>query len=70
MLCHALSMPCHAQVNGEVIETALRSFQASYGPVAARDCALAVEGADQPWECGAAREVILQPKQLKQGERA
>lgn len=55
------------QVNGEAIETAVRSFQATYGPVTARDCMLLLEGAGQPWECGAVRKVALQPKQLKHG---
>ena len=70
MNINRVSSACRAlQVNGEVIETALRTFHASFGPAAARDCVLLVDGTGQPWDCGAARGITLQPKQLKQGER-
>ena len=54
-------------MNGEAVEAAQRSFEASYGPAAAADCEVVVEEAAAPWECGRARAVRLQPKELKHG---
>lgn len=55
------------QVNGEAIETAQRQLSASYGPVTAADCVLALAG-DPDLECGAFQKLIVQPKNLQHGK--
>ena len=55
------------QVNGEAIETAQRQLSASYGPVKAADCLLALADSCD-LECGAFQKLTVQPKNLHHGK--
>ena len=56
LLTNMLCCITHKQVNGEAIEAAQRTFGASYGPVTAADCEVALEKASAAWECGRAKD--------------
>ena len=53
-------------MNGEAVETTQGQLSASYGPVTATDCLLALPGASD-LECGALQKLIVQPKNLQHG---
>ena len=54
------------QVNGEAIETAQCHLSATYGPVTAADCLLALEG-EAVLDCGGSLKLMVQPKNRQYG---